>query len=345
MKFHKYPSITNSYSSKFINYVEQAGYAQDVYLYAVQEKIHGANFAIYVDRHGVDLASRNNLLKENDSFYNVSSIREQLEAKANRLWEVATEHDNVSDFSGMIIHGELCGGAYPDIKSQQKAVQKGVFYSPKLEFFVFDITAVYKHTMPDHDNKAIEIEAHEILELDIAQFYAQHAGFNWTPILFEGTMEECLKFPNEFNSGIPQLLSLPELEENICEGVVIKPFAPLFLKSGSRVIMKNKNDKFSEKAKVKKEVIPLSDNLLRIISEAKLYVTEPRYDNVTSKMDAIDYDDKGMIGVLIKALTHDVFEEINRENPELFDGLAKSDQREVNKAVSFEVKKLILKKF
>jgi hypothetical protein len=42
-------------------------------------------------------------------------------------------------------------------------------------------------------------------------------------------------------------LGLPPIENNIVEGTVIKPLIPLFENNGSRIILKNKNDKFSEK--------------------------------------------------------------------------------------------------
>jgi len=351
MQFHKYPSITNSYSNKFISYIEEAGFATDDIVYAVQEKIHGANFAVYVDDNGAELATRGHKLSENESFYNVASIEKPLKETAIFLFDVAKRAPlsislkGFPDYDGYIIHGELCGGSYPDIKSQQKSVQKGVYYSPHLEFFVFDITGVYKNFVRDEDTNKM-VDKHVLLDLDIAEYFTKQAGFHWTPILFEGSLDECLQVPNEFKSQIAYNLGMPEIAEpNICEGVVIKPIKPLYLHNGSRVILKNKNEKFSEKTKAPKVVIPLTESLQRIIAEARLYVTEPRYDNVTSKMDVIDYDDKSMIGVLIKKLTHDVFAEINGENPELFGELAKEDQKQVNRAISSDVKKLILAKF
>jgi len=350
MEFYKYPSITNSYSSKFLGYVGEAGFASEDVVYAVQEKIHGANFAIYVDANGAELATRSHKLAENESFYNIGAIEESLKQTALEFYQIAKraicEPFDFDDYDGFIIHGELCGGSYPNIKSQQKAVQKGVYYSPNLEFFAFDVTGVNKISVPDIDNKPILVDKHTLLDVDVAEYFAVRAGFHWTPILFEGSLEECLQLPNEFKSQIAYNLGLPEIDEpNICEGVVIKPFKPLFLHNGSRVIFKNKNEKFSEKTRTPKVKIELSENLQRVIAEARLYVTEPRYDNVTSKMDAINYDDKSLIGVLIQNLTRDIFEEINRENPELFIELEKEDQKQVNRAVSHDVKKLILAKF
>ena len=44
--------------------------------------------------------------------------------------------------------------------------------------------------------------------------------------------------------------------ENIMEGVVLRPKNPAFLSNGARVILKNKNNKWSEKNKSKEKNIP-----------------------------------------------------------------------------------------
>lgn len=47
-------------------------------------------------------------------------------------------------------------------------------------------------------------------------------------------------------------LGLPPIADNICEGVVIRPVTPTYLRNGCRVLIKNKNARFAEKKRVKK---------------------------------------------------------------------------------------------
>jgi len=186
---------------------------------------------------------------------------------------------------------------------------------------------------------------------------ANHAGFVTLPLLESGTLEKCLKYSNEFNSGIPAILGMPELPiktsgenkgqrtPNICEGVVITPTIPRFLMNGTRVIFKNKNEKFSEKTRepeVPKE--PLSPELLATITSCLEYVTSQRLDNVLSKGPELDFDNKRNIGVLMKAMTSDVFSEIADET-DLLPGLDKEDRKEVNRAISNAIKPLVLTLF
>ena len=70
--------------------------------------------------------------------------------------------------------------------------------------------------------------------------------------LFSGTMDDCLKYPNLFESTIPALLGLPEIKPNICEGVVIRTSTYQFFMEDDdliRLIIKNKNSKWEENPK------------------------------------------------------------------------------------------------
>lgn len=80
----------------------------------------------------------------------------------------------------------------------------------------------------------------------------------------------------------------------ICEGNVIKPIEPAYFWSGSRVILKNKNEKFSEisksksnKVKKEKQEVKLSDEANKLFEIANTYITENRLRNVLSKMEKI----------------------------------------------------------
>ena len=61
--------------------------------------------------------------------------------------------------------------------------------------------------------------------------------------LFSGSFKDALEYQNDFQTTIPGILGLPEIEDNIAEGVVIKPENAMFFHDGSRLILKNKNAK------------------------------------------------------------------------------------------------------
>src|SRR5690606_13511325 len=181
-----------------------------------------------------------------------------------------------------IIYGELCGGSYPHPeveKQNHSTVQKGVYYSPKTEFYIFDI-------MIDEEF----IDHHRVIEL-CEQYNFLHAR-----ILKEGTLEECLDYPNKFQTTIPRDLGLPEIENNFCEGTVIKPRRSLFFPRGSRVILKNKNEIFSEKQEKKiniEYIRKLSDEEKIQLDELSKCMTENRLRNVISKIGEINPKDFG----------------------------------------------------
>ena len=77
-------------------------------------------------------------------------------------------------------------------------------------------------------------------------------SFFYAKTLFRGTLAECLKHPNGFQSKIAEWLGLPAIEDNICEGIVIRPVTPMYLRNGSRVLIKSKNERFAERKSVKK---------------------------------------------------------------------------------------------
>ena len=80
-------------------------------------------------------------------------------------------------------------------------------------------------------------------------------------------------------------LKLPEIKDNICEGVIIKPVMPQFLHNGSRIIIKNKNAKWSEKSKVKTKggkQVKLSDKAETLLLELERFINPNRLTNVIS---------------------------------------------------------------
>jgi len=283
MEFKKYNSIENSYRQKFIDMITINPELMKQEWF-VHEKIHGANFAIYVYPNGdtaeVIFAKRSGFIKDDEKFYSLESIKSELNEYGINILKVVDPdfRDNI------VIRGELFGGGYDHScveKMNVSQVQKGIQYSPKTEFMAFDL----------------EVDG-EIVDWDIAKKLLDRAGVPTVPFLRVGTFEVCIGHSNTYKSFVPSILGLPELEdENICEGNVIKPNKAAYFPNGSRVILKNKNEKFTEKSKVNKKskVILFSDEMNKAVENMDQYINDNRLSNVLSHIGVIKQKDFGKV--------------------------------------------------
>ena len=160
-------------------------------------------------------------------------------------------------------------------------------------------------------------------------------------------MNECLNYPNDFQSKISGWLGLPQIEDNICEGVVIRPTVPMFFRNGKRVIIKSKNDKFSEKKTTKKSVVKLeestlySDMLTNILCELESFVTENRLNNVASHIGEVSMPRD--FGKLIGLMSKDVFDDFMKQFEDDYNALDKEEQKVLTKKISKWVSALVKK--
>lgn len=69
------------------------------------------------------------------------------------------------------------------------------------------------------------------------------------PIYAKGTFDEVLKTDIKIDSTIPELLGLKRVEKNLIEGMVIRPNKNLRTANNERVMIKKKNEEFSEMVK------------------------------------------------------------------------------------------------
>lgn len=334
MKFKKYPSIENSYQEKHMNYLREHGFARPDKVWCVTEKLHGSNLGIYCDENECRTASRNNLLQEKDSdaFYKFVQIKEKVYEQVVNIFKYFDI--TLDEVNNIVVYGELFGGAYPhpevERNTKVSSVQKGVFYSPNIHFHIFDIMVVY-------DN-GTEI----FIDYDFVTHLCKMMLIPYCEILFIGTMDECLAYANNNKSTIPGILGLPEIEDNIMEGTVVKPIKAEFLKCGSKVVLKNKNEKFKEKNSEKKHQktpVEVSKNSQEVIDMIATYITENRLDSVESKLGEIE---QHKIGDFIREFVRDVFEDASKEGT--WNPLSKDERKVVNKFVSTECKKLIFKR-
>lgn len=339
IKFKKYSSIENAITRDFMERV-WAEMPEDLE-WVVQEKVHGANTSFLCDGEDVKFAKRTSVLSEDDKFYDFQSMLENYKPRVLSLFRrICEKHPSVSAIS---VFGEMFGGRYAhDGVSAVKGItliQKGVNYTPVHEFYGFDIYV-------------FEGEAGYYLAVDEVNSLFKAEGFFYARNLMKGSLAECLKYPNAFQSKISQWLGLPDIDNNICEGIVIRPVTPQYLRNGSRVLIKSKNARFAEKKSVKvrnklfTEPVPYSDSLKALLPELEAYVTENRLNNVISHIGEVSLPKD--FGKIMGMFSKDILEDFLKEHGGEYTALDKCEQkslnRELNKLSTGFVKRTLLSK-
>ncbi len=325
INFKKYNSIENTFDNDFLGKIKSES-AENV-IYVVQEKVHGANFSLITDGQQVFAGKRTGLIAQNEKFYDYEELLERYTAKALTLFSaIKLTHPDVISIT---VYGEIFGGSYPhpEVKNNSKTIciQKGVFYCPQHEFYAFDL---YANT----------VSGGRYLSVDEASALFKKHDFFYAKTLFKGTLDECLKYPNEFPSLISGWLGLPPLSDNVCEGVVIRPIEVGYLHNGSRILLKNKNSRFAEKKSVKKRQPKLlieqsySQTLNILIEVVEAYITENRMNNVTSKIGEISIPKD--TGKLIGLFSKDILDDFLKEHSGNYAMLEKSEQKILNKHIN-----------
>lgn len=335
LKFNKYSSIENTYQTLYLNKVRQI-VPKDA-IWDVTEKVHGANCCIITNGNDTKFAKRSGIIKEGENFFNYEKVLEEFRPKIiNAFNYIKKKYETNETIINLVqFYGELFGGAYPhpDVprNSQFNSVQKGLYYAPYQSFYGFDIAIVYKSP---------EKEGRFWLNPDeMADVFEKNDIF-YSKSLFRGTLDECLEFNNAFQSNIPTWLGLPPIEDNICEGVVFKPMVPYFFNNGDRILLKNKNERFSEKKKEKvHKVIPdLPEDVKKAISTVSEYINDNRLNNVISHEG--EFDMPKDFGRLIKLFTMDILNDFIKEYKE-WNFLEKVNQKLVTKEVNSLAVKVI----
>ena len=325
IELKKYSSIENSFSREFMEHVV-AEMPQDLE-YVVQEKVHGANTSFLCDGETLRFAKRTSMLEDGEQFYDYPELLERYRDRVLKLFgDIKAKYPEVTHIS---VFGEMFGGLYPHdgVKTKQKVslIQRGVCYTPDHEFYGFDI---YLFTEAGGRFLTVD-EVNEIFET---------CGFFYAKTLFRGTLAECLKQPNAFQSKIAEWLELPAIEDNICEGIVIRPVTPMYLRNGSRVLIKSKNERFAERKSAKRrtklfvEPVPYSDELKALIVEGETYVTENRLANVVSHIGEVHFPKD--FGKVMGLFSKDVLEDFLKEHGNLYTALEKSEQKLLNKELN-----------
>lgn len=328
MQFKKYSSIENSYRQKEIQSIK-LNFPEALFI--VQEKVHGANFSFWTDGENVKCAKRTGFIKDNENFYDYEIVLDKYGDKIIEMFKGLKKEKYLDDnLQELVVYGEIYGGNYPHPNVEAKTVktvQKGVYYSNDVDFIAFDIKAngVY---IPFKKFKA-SCMVGQIPFLDA---------------IAEGTLDECLAISNEYPTTIPKMHGLPEIENNMCEGNVIRPLDVLYFDNGSRVILKNKNTKFAEKKRNKSKLKPskeVPEYVKSLQIDGVRYINENRLRNVISKIGTVTQKDFGKV---LGLLSKDVVEDFEKDN-ELVGQLETQDRKMLTKFLNNECGSLIRANF
>ena len=287
--------------------------------WCVTEKVHGANFSFIFQDNRLMFAKRKALLAWGDDFFAFQLVVKQLEDKVLALFEALRLN---IDAQAYMIYGELFGGQYPhpDVAALPhiQPVQTGVFYSPKILFCAFDIAiqpwSGDKYYL-DYETSLAYFEAHELL----------HAR-----VLFGGKLNDALNFNTQMNSTIPALLGLPALNDNLMEGVVVKPLKHLdVLPQGVRPVIKVKNKQFDEEGKFHQaekwsyipDVETKSEALGFIFEELLPFINQNRFHSAVSKTGAYHANDVARVEEIVQEFSTDVLTDFDGQHSGLLNGL------------------------
>jgi len=282
-----------SYSKILLNSDEWNPAYKKIKLWYVTEKIHGANFSFNYDVQNnlLKYGKRTELIKDNDDFFQYKNILPDTLPKIMTIIEYIK--NNYSNLTSIIIFGELFGGSYPHlsvkVNRSVKSVQKGIYYSPNLHFYAFDI--MINNEYIDYSNTLEIFKMSDIL-------YAE-------PLGIYQSYEDAIKHPIYFNTTIPNKFGIPEISNNNAEGIVIKS-------NTGRYLSKIKISDYSETMNSSNININTDSDksIKRYKYYAKLELTEQRLNNASSKIGVFE-DNKEQV---YNELVHDILSELDAFN-------------------------------
>ena len=237
--------------ASFVRWVdEEAG--EDVE-FVVQEKVCGMPVRMGCDGQDVSFGWLSELNDDGAKVEVLSAglagLAERYRPRLFRLY--AHVRQLFPDVRSVNVFGELFGGEYPH-RSVARCrgrvpVRIGVYYAPDYEFYAYDISAEERTSKEryriDVQDLEFGIGHHHFLSVSVCNRLFESLGIFHARTLFQGSLEECLRYPNAFPTRLPDWLDLPPLRNNWCEGTVIRPLTPIFTPAGERVLLKNVNSR------------------------------------------------------------------------------------------------------
>ena len=222
------------------------------------EKIHGANFSVYINSDGmVRFASRNQYLCRESNFFNFQ--RFFTEERMEKMVEEVS--GNLPDGFTLRIFGELFGGHDAD---GIKPVQREIKYDGDIQFRVFHAAVI----TPDDD--VVDFEWDDVVEM------AKDINLPLVPVISEGNLADL------YAEGIekPSVLSS---KGDIAEGYCYRLRHNY---EGKPVILKRRTTEFCEtKGKIKDGKLvekTFDPAVLVLLEKVRSLVTAQRVSNVNS---------------------------------------------------------------
>lgn len=307
--------------------------------WVVTEKVHGANFSFIYENGTLKFAKRKEYLSWTDDFFGFQLVANKLEDKILRLFEQLSNEIKGEKY---IVYGELFGGKYPHPKvnpvNDLHAIQTGVYYTPTIEFCAFDIAI-----------ETNDLDSKYYLNYEISVNYFNQFGiFHAKPLLI-GKFNEAMNFNIRINSTIPKEFELPELNDNLIEGVVIKPFNQTDNTLFSRPIVKLKNPEFDEEDKFheaeKWSFIPnvssKTEDLSFIVEELRNYITQNRLQSAISKIGTLNVNNQLRISEIKTEFSEDVLTDFNENNNNLLNDLSPAEKEWILTRIHAEINRII----
>lgn len=283
--------------------------------WVVTEKVHGANFSFVYSDGTLKYAKRKEFLSWNDDFFGFQAVVHELEDRLLKMFEALALREGKPDW---ILYGELFGGEYPhqDVApiANLQAIQTGVYYAPGIHFCAFDLA------WKDENGK-------HYADYSVAEAYFKEFGLLYVQPLFVGKLNEALQFNTRIPSTLPRQMGMPEIQDNIIEGVVIKPWSHSGLQYVTeRPIIKVKNAEFEEEKfheAAKWSFIPQLESkaefMAFLVEEMMRYVTFNRLESVISKIGRPDWGNAARMDALRAEFLRDVLDDFNRDSGGLWE--------------------------
>ncbi|MBL9099422.1 MAG: RNA ligase [Myxococcales bacterium] len=278
------------------------------------EKLHGAQMVVAVAGDELRFGKRKAWLADEEPFFGWQLLRAPLGAAARAARERLGR-------ATVVLYGELYGGSYPhpDVAAVPglTPVQTGIWYAPDLRYAVFDVLVA------DGEEDEGEFLSHrEVAEL------ARMVGLDSPPVLHAGARADVERVPVRYPTRMPARLGLPELSDNLAEGVVSKPDARA--RPSQRVVYKRKIAEFDELQFRESEAFDPNQrvDLAGLTAHGLRLVNPPRVASAASKWGFNN------LGVLVDEVALDVMIDLAAAFPAAVAGLSASDEEALRTAIA-----------
>ncbi len=263
----------------------------------VTEKVHGACFCFVYDvkTKQTKYAKRRQFIADDEVFFGYKEMLPEVLPKINVVQnEVLKMFPNAAKIH---VYGELFGGTYPSMTFKFKPVQSGIYYSPNLHFYAFDISVCI--------NISETMTETYLNFCDSLKIFRHAKILHAEPLEIFNSYEKAIEYPIYFNTKIPAKLGLEllEISVNNAEGIVIRS-------SIGRFCVKKKIKEFSESC-YNENNYENNDNSLspldKLKNQASQHIAQNRLNNAISKIGSFDKNKDD----ILEEFVYDILLEIN----------------------------------